>query len=191
MRVNLNPAVLFFIVVLYIQPFMLPTVHAEDYRFEIRNAAISVEKGVYLLKADVDFVLSPPVREALLNGVSLVFVLEIVVLEYNDWWLNSQVAYLEQRYSLGYQALSRQYVVENINTGVQESFPDLGSALRHLGDVVDFPFIDSTLLDRSNKHILEIRVSLDVDELPLPLRVRTYLSSDWDLDTDWHTQRLP
>jgi hypothetical protein len=191
MRVNLNPAILLLTVVLYSQPFTLPTVHAEDYRFEIHNAAISVEKGVYLLKADVDYVISPPVREALLNGVSLVFVLEISVLEYHDWWLNSQVADLKQRYQLEYQALSLQYVLENLNTGIQESFPDLGSALRRLGQVVDFPFIDSTLLDSSNKYILQIRVSLDVDELPLPLRVRAYLFSDWDLDTDWHTQRLP
>ena len=118
------------------------------------------------------------------------FNLEIEVLELNDWWLNSTIASLNQVYQLEFHALSRQYVVENLNTGVQEAFPDLGSALRHLGMIVKLPIIDSALLDASEKHEFKIRASLDVDALPLPLRVRAYIFSEWQLDTDWRTQTL-
>ncbi|MCP4409577.1 MAG: DUF4390 domain-containing protein [Gammaproteobacteria bacterium] len=191
MQVSLSPVILLLIAILTVQPFTLPSAHARESRFVIQNTEISVEHGVYLLKADVDYVLSDPVKEALLNGVSLVFFLEIEVLEYYDWWWNWQIANLEQRYRLEYHALSRQYVVENLNTGVQESYSRLNSVLHHLGRIIDLPLIDSTLLDSSKNHIFQLKVSLDVDELPLPLRVRAYIFSDWELGTDWYIQRLP
>lgn len=191
MRVSLSPVILLLIAILTVQPFTLSSAHARGLRFAIHNTEISIEHGVYLLKADVDYVLSDPVKEALLNGVSLVFALEIEVLEYYDWWWNWQIANLEQRYRLEYHALSRQYVVENLNTGVQESYSRLNSVLQHLGKIIDLPLIDSTLLDSSKNHVFQLRVSLDVDELPLPLRVRAYVFSDWQLGTDWYTQRLP
>ena len=169
----------------------LPAAYAERSRFAIRDVDITIDDGVYLLQADIDFVLSKPVREALLNGVSLVISLEIELLEHHDWWLNSDVANLEQRYRLQYHALSRKYVLENLNTRVQESFSDLGSALNHLGRIINLPLIDSTLLEKGSTHIFKMRASLDVDELPLPLRVRAYLFSDWSLSSKWHTRWLP
>lgn len=164
--------------------------NAEYPQFVIRNATMTMDRGVYLLDADIDYKLSGPMIEALLNGVPLVFNLEIEVLELNDWWMNSTVASLKQIYQLEFHALSRQYVVENLNTGVQEAFPDLRSALRHQGMVIKLPVIDSALLDASEKHAIQIRASLDVDALPLPLRVRAYIFSEWQLDTDWHIQKL-
>lgn len=170
---------------------VLPAVHAKSSKFTIRDVDITIDGGVYLLRADIDYVLTNPVKEALLNGVSLVFSLEIELLEYHDWWLNSEVAYLEQRYRLQYHALSRKYVLENLNTRVQETFSDLGATLQHLGRVVNFPLIDSTLLDVESTYFFQIRASLDIDELPLPLRVRAYLYSDWSLSSNWRTRWLP
>ena len=172
------------------QLVVLDVADADDSQFVIRDAKMSMDRGVYLLDADIDYKLSGPMTEALLNGIPLVFNLEIEVFELNDWWLNSTIANLNQVYQLEFHALSRQYVVENLNTGVQEAFPDLGSALRHLGTVVKLPIIDSALLDASEKHEFKIRASLDIDALPLPLRVRAYIFSEWQLDTDWRTQRL-
>lgn len=169
----------------------LPAAYAEHSKFTIRDVDITIDGGVYLLQADIDYVLSKPVKEALRNGVSLVFSLEIELLEYHDWWVNSEVALLEQRYRLQYHALSRKYVLENLNTRVQKTFSDLGATLQHLGRVVNLPLIDSTLLDEGSTYFFQIRASLDVDELPLPLRVRAYLFSDWSLSSNWHTRWLP
>jgi hypothetical protein len=169
----------------------LTEAYAEHPNVTIRDVDISIDGGVYLLQADIDYVLSKSVKEALHNGVSLVFSLEIELLEYHDWWLNSDVANLEQRYRLQYHALSRKYVLENINTKVQETFSDLRATLQHLGRIVKLPLIDSTLLDVGSTYFFQIKASLDVDELPLPLRVRAYLFSDWSLSSNWHTQWLP
>ncbi len=164
--------------------------YAQQPRFAIRHIDIDIDRGVYLLDANIDYKLSGPMTEALLNGVPLVFELDMEVLELNDWWLNSTVATLKQSYQLEFHALSRQYVVENLNTGVQEAFPDLGSALRHLGTVDNLPLLDSALLEPEAHYQLNIRAILNVDALPLPLRVRAYLFSEWQLDTDWQTKKL-
>ena len=172
------------------QLVVLNATDAEHSQFVIRNAKMTMDRGVYLLDADINYELSGPMTEALLNGIPLVFNLEIEVLELNDWWLNSSIASLKQVYQLEFHALSRQYVVKNLNTGVQEAFPDLSSALRHLGMVVKLPIIDSALLNANEQHAFKLRASLDVDALPLPLRLRAYIYSEWQLDSDWHTQRL-
>jgi hypothetical protein len=170
---------------------VLPTGYAKRANFAIHKVDITVVDGVYVVDAKVDYMLTKPVTEALRNGVRLVFVLEFEVLQRHDWWWNTEVADLVLRYRLKYHALSQQYVIENLNTGVKETYPDLASALHRQGSVTSLPLIDSALLERSKKYFCRIRTSLSVDELPLPLRVRAYLSSDWQLSTDWYTLKLP
>ena len=165
--------------------------YAKRANFAIHNVEVSVVDGVYLVDAKVDYILTKPVTEALRNGVRLVFVLELEVLQRRDWWWNTAVADLVQRYRLEYHALSQQYVIENLNTGVKETYPDLTSALHRQGSVSSLPLIDSALLERSKNYYCRIRSSLAVDELPLPLRVRAYISADWQLSTDWYTLKLP
>ncbi len=180
------------VIAILLGPLMvLSAGYAKRANFAIHNVEVSVVDGVYLVDAKVDYILTKPVTEALRNGVRLVFVLELEVLQRRNWWWNAAVADLVQRYRLEYHALSQQYVIENLNTGVKETYPDLSSALQRKGTVTSLPLIDSALLEQSKNYYCRIRASLSVDELPLPLRVRTYISSDWRLSSDWYTLKLP
>jgi hypothetical protein len=167
------------------------TAQASQKRFSIVFANISKLAGVYRLDATVNYVLSRPAREALLNGVRLEFELEINILQKRDWLPTAKAADLDQRYQLSYHALSQQFVVENINAGVHETFPELDEALRYMGEVIDLPLIDASLLSPGKKYICEIRARLDLDRLPLPLMIRAYASPSWWLRTDWYTLKLP
>ncbi len=168
--------------------------HADQDDFFIRHAEINKVAGVFRLDADIRYALSDPVEEALRNGVKLVFKLEIQVWRVRAWIPDKEVANLNQRSRLVYHALSEQYLIDNVNTGVKETFSDLPSALRALGEVVNLPVIDASLLASKRKYVCKIRARLAVDELPLPLRLRSYVSPAWwlaDLTTDWHTLKLP
>jgi hypothetical protein len=167
------------------------TAQASQKRFSIVFADVSKLAGVYRLDAKVNYVLSRLAREALLNGVRLEFELEINILQKRDWLPTTKVADLDQRYQLSYHALSQQFVVENINAGVHETFPELDEALRYMGEVIDLPLIDASLLSPGRKHICQIRARLDLDRLPLPLMIRAYASPSWWLRTDWYTLKLP
>jgi hypothetical protein len=147
--------------------------------------------GVIRIDADVRYSLNPVLRDALHNGVDLVIELELRVQRLRGWWLNENVAELVQRYRLGYYDLSRLYVVQNLNTGVQTTYPSLGSALYALGALRDFPLIDASLLLPEEEYRGGLRARLGIDHLPLPLRVRAYASEAWRPASEWYEWSLP
>ena len=51
------------------------------------------------------------------------------------------------RYELEYRPLSQRYIVRNLNSGDQDSFATLYSALNNLGRVQGLPVIDDALLE--------------------------------------------
>lgn len=164
------------------------TSHASEFR--VVNVDTSLTDGVYRLNAIVDYDLTGPVREALLNGVALVFETHIEVVRDGAWWWDADVADLDQEHRLSYHALSRQFVVENLNTGLQQTFVDLSSALRHQGTIRDLPLIDAALLRKDETYTASLRARLALGELPLPIRVRAYTSIAWRLATPWYTWEL-
>lgn len=162
----------------------------EEAQSRVRFVHANRDGQIFRLDIQVDLVLTPAARNALLNGVPLVFDLEIHIQRERAWWPNVQVADLDQKFRLTYHAISRQFLVENLNTGVQETYPSLKSALEGLGRVQDFPLIDATLLNPAYRYVCAVRARLDVDRLPIPLMVRSYLSNDWAIRTGWYTVRL-
>ncbi len=158
--------------------------------FRIMDVDTELTEGVYRLNAIIDYDLTEPVREALVNGVALVFEMRIEVLRDRAWWWDADVAELDQDYRLSYHALSRQFVVENLNTGLQQTFEDLSSALRHQGTIRELPLIDAALLREDETYTASLRARLALGELPLPMRVRAYTSVAWRLATPWYTWEL-
>lgn len=160
------------------------------FEFRVVDAETRLSDGVYRLNAIVDYDLTEPVREALLNGVALVFETHIEVLRDREWWWDADVAELDQDYRLSYHALSRQFVVENLNTGLQQTFLDLNSALRHQGTIRELPLIDAALLRKDETYTASLRARLALGDLPLPIRVRAYTSGAWRLASPWYTWEL-
>ncbi|HDP88760.1 MAG TPA: DUF4390 domain-containing protein [Thioalkalivibrio sp.] len=166
-----------------------PPLHA-DGDFVINAIYSRNVDGVIRIDADVRYNLTPVLRDALHNGVDLVIEMEVRV-ERVRWWVNEDVASLVQRYRLGYYSLSRLYVVQNLNTGVQSTYPSLGSALYALGAVRDFPLMDAALLLPGEEYRAGMRTRLAVDQLPLPLRVRGYVAREWRPESEWYEWPLP
>lgn len=104
--------------------------------------------------------------------------------------MDEKIAAIEQRYQLSYRALSRQYLIKNINTGVQSSFPTLQAALDTLGAVVNFPMLDGQLIDPGEAYTAQLRARLDIEELPVPMRVLAYIYPGWRLKSEWYSWSL-
>ena len=45
---------------------------------------------------------------------------------------------------------------------------------------------DKNRLKNNKKYIARIRLYLDIDSLPSPLRPRAYFSSDWNISSQWY-----
>jgi hypothetical protein len=149
-----------------------------------------LENGVYLLSARIVYRLGNTPREALENGVPLTINLEMDVIRNREWLWDETIAELEQKFRLEYHTLSRQYLVTNLNSGQVKSFPSLATATQFLGRIDDFPLLDASLLKSGESYYGQLRVNLDIDALPVPLQVVTYLFGDWQLSSEWYVWPL-
>jgi hypothetical protein len=162
----------------------------DPHAFHVRGGEVVLDAGVYFLDADIDFRLSAAARDALESGVPLTFELQVELVRPRDLWFDEKVATLVQDYRLRYHALSRRYVLINLNTGESRSFSTREGAMRKLGRVRSFPVIDRSLLKAGQEYQLWLRAGLDVDELPPPLKTGAYLSPQWRLLSEWHVWRF-
>jgi hypothetical protein len=158
--------------------------------FEIRSASTRLYDGVFFATARIDFGLSDEALEALNSGVTLPIQLQIKLTKQRRFWLDAVVATLEQDFLLSYQPLSERYVVMNANSGEQDSFATLFSALNTMGRIVNLPIIDAAILDSDAKYEIALRVVLDQSTLPGPLRLLAFWGSGFRLESDWHVWKL-
>ena len=192
LRLRRRPAVrvLAFTFVVWLLPVDLTLAAGQGAGFTVQHAGTVLKDEVYLLNARIHYRLSKTALEALRNGVPLTLQMDIEVLRKRWLFWDDEVARLKQRYRIRYHAFSRQYLVTNLNTGVQQNFPSLRAALDTLGTVADFPMLDRRLLKVGEKYRARIQASLDIEALPLPLRLLAYVSPRWHLSSAWYAWPL-
>jgi hypothetical protein len=159
-------------------------------RFEVRSAGIELDAGVYYLDAWLEYRLSPEAREALDAGVSLTIEIEVEFLHTHRFWFDETTASLRQSFQLQYHALSERYLVLNVNTGEQNSFANLFSALNFLGRVTRLPLVDAALLEDGEAYEIRVRTILSTEDFPGPLRLFTFWRRDWSLRSEWYAWPL-
>ena len=158
--------------------------------FNIIRATTRLEQAVYVLDADIAYDLSPAVADALNNSVPLTIQLDMQVQRNRPMLWDETVAELQQRFRITYHALAQQYVVANLNSDQQYSFPTRAAAFEFVGRIRDFPLLDRSLLQPGQRYIVSLRAELDIEALPAPLRPQAYLSTAWRLTSDWYTWPL-
>lgn len=166
---------------------LLPFVaRSQDGRFEVQNTSTFLEDGVYYVTAWLDYTLSAEALEALESGVALTFELQIELTRRRRFWVDPEIATLVQTDELQYHALSERYIVKNLNSGGQNTFATLFSALSVIGRVVELPIIDAALLDPDATYNIRIRAVLDQNRLPGPLRLFALWQDGFKLESDWY-----
>ncbi|HHJ20190.1 MAG TPA: DUF4390 domain-containing protein [Gammaproteobacteria bacterium] len=166
-------------------------VQADSPDFRVDRVSSELRNGVYYLDADFSFKLGDEMREALRNGVQLVLAVDFTVTRPRRFWLDEYVAGLKQRYSLRFHALTRQYLVQNMNTGIQKSYHNLVSALDALRVLRNLPALDAGILQQGVQYDTQLRVYLDIDALPVALKVRAYTKKGWNVSSKWVKWHIP
>lgn len=158
--------------------------------FEVRNASSRLADGVWYASARIEYRLSPQAIEALENGVPLTIEMQFEISRLRRFWLNASVASLRQSYQLSYQPLSQAWLVRNLNSGEQRSFTTLFAALSDMGRVADLPLIDAALLEPGEVYYGWLRVVLDQETLPGPLRLLAFWRDGLRLESEWYRWTL-
>ncbi len=155
---------------------------ASGTRFE--SASTYLDDGVYYLDAFAKVEIGEEPEKALLNGVELHFLVEVMVVRNRRWWLDSPVVQRRLSYKLYFYELTRHFRVENLQTGESQNTRSLGAALRILGQINRYALINATGLNDAKRYTVSINLSLDSSRLPGPLAARAVVSNDWDLQSE-------
>ena len=159
-------------------------VEREGY-FEVRSASTQPVDGVHTLDARLQLVLSSEALAALESGVTLTIELQLQVIRTRRFYIDDVEAELAVRYELQYSPVSQRYIVRNLNSGDQDSFATLYSALNSLGRVQRLPVIDDALLIEDRSYRVRLRAMLNTERYPAALRVLFFWRGQWQLQSEW------
>ena len=161
------------------------SVDREGY-FEVRSATTQQAEGVHTLDARLQLVLSSEALAALESGVTLTIEMQMQVIRVKRFLVDTVEAELAIRYELEFRPLSQRYIVKNLNSGDQDSFATLYSALNSLGRVQGLPVIDDALLLPDRSYRLRLRAMLNTQQYPAPLRLLFFWRGQWQLQSEWY-----
>ena len=153
--------------------------------FEVRSASTQLFAGVHILDARLQLVLSSEALNALNSGVPLTIELQMQVIRARRFYFDAIDAELAVRFELEYRPLSQRYIVRNLNSGDQDTFATLYSALNNLGRVQGFPVIDEALLTPNKVYRVRLRALLNTQQYPAPLRLLFFWRDQWQLKSEW------
>ncbi len=159
-------------------------VEREGY-FEVRSASTQLQDGVHTLDARLQLVLSSEALAALESGVTLTIEMQMQVIRVRRFLIDSIDAELAIRYELEFRPLSQRYIVKNLNSGDQDTFATLYSALNSLGRVQGLPVIDDALLLSDRSYRLRLRAMLNTQQYPATLRLLFFWRGQWQLQSEW------
>lgn len=153
--------------------------------FEVRTADTRLIGGVHTLDARLQLVLSSEALNALSSGVPLRIELQLEVIRVRRFVWDDAAAALAIVHELEYRPLSQRYIVRNLNSGDQDSFATLYSALNSLGRVQGLPVIDDALLEADAAYRIRLRALLNTRQYPAPLRLLFFWRDQWQLESEW------
>jgi hypothetical protein len=153
-------------------------------RIDAKKANLEAAEGGYLLEADFQIDLTPPLEEALNKGVPLYFTFEFELIRPRWYWFNEKIAGARQQYRLSYNALTRQYRVAV--RALHQNFATLAEALEFMSRVRLREIVEPGAFSHGSTYTAAVRLRLDTSQLPRPFQITAIGSRDWSIGSDWH-----
>ena len=172
--------------------FMLPMLSAHAEEFAIREAQATFDQNALSVEAKFDLNLSDAVDEALHNGVSIQLITTLDLFTQRPFVWDKHIAQWAFSHDIRYHALTDRYVLTSPQHPEIRSFSSLSDLF---SEIETFNFqsdiMGETLPDSKHGYKLQLRIALDKTTLPAPLRVMTFVSTDWRLKSDIHEWSIP
>ncbi len=163
---------------------------ALDGVLEVRSAYVINDNGVFQLNARIEYPMNEQIQQALKNGVTLSFDLQIVVTRHRRLWLDAGVLDVTRRRELVYHAVSERYVVRDVDDAQQDTYPTLAAALERIGTVEALPVLTGSQVPPGDYEIA-VRAGVRRGRMPDPLRALIFWSDSWHRTSDWYAWSLP
>ena len=156
----------------------------------VRSAYVNIDHGVFLLHARVEYPVGPAIRNALRDGITLDFDLDVRIDRERRLWFNANIVDLTLHRELSYHAVSDRYVVRDVRSGDLDTFATLDEALDFLGRIDAWPVLVEPQLDGGN-YTISVRAGVRRGSMPASLRALLFWTDDWARQSEWYTWSLP
>lgn len=159
--------------------------------FKVAELRPELGQRTLVLSGQLDLGLNAKVEEALAKGIPLEVVIDVHLYRERPYWWDPKIASWTLHRRIQYHALSGQYLVNTQAPEAEsgESLLTLQEALKQLGalDQVTLALNEPVA---PGGHFVDIRVSLDIEALPTPLRPVAYTSLTWHLNSGWSSWKV-
>jgi len=155
----------------------------EKKHISIKAASLVSNDQIHLLSADIKYGLTRETIEALYNGITLTFNVDLSVIEDRPWLWNKHIKTTTLRYQIKYHTLAETYQISDKTNNVHLNFSTLSAALSSLGRLKDVP-IHSIKASSNFTLNASLKAYLNIEALPLPMRPLAYIDSSWHLRSD-------
>ena len=166
--------------------FAAPSSALADERIGVMAAALEPARetgDALLLNATFEFEMPQALEEAVQKGIALYFNIEFELFRKRWYWFDRKVASSTLTYRLSYSPLTRQYRLGR--GGLSQSFESLDEALALMKSVRNWRVADKSALAPRDEYDAQVRMRLDVTQLPKPFQVNAITSREWTLASDW------
>lgn len=152
----------------------------------VEHVTSRFKNDAYFVDARISFNFDDEVLNALKHGVPLAINIYIRLEQKRRWLWDKTVKKCLLDFQLHYHPLSNNYLVIKLDGSHREQFQTLKEALAYLGSIKDYNFANKDELDDQKKYYGLIKAELNIDSLPPPLRTAAYVSSQWQLESQWY-----
>jgi len=155
--------------------------------FKINNIDARLQGNQIVVDGDISVNLTDDVRQALTKSIAVQLNVEFILYRERRWMWDKEIAVWTLPAVIYYKPVSDQYVVTRPDlVNEEESFHTQMEALKRAGifENLSLP-LNEPLPDDGKNYILETRITLDLSQLPAPMRPLAYFSSSWRLNSKW------
>lgn len=169
--------------------FATPVARADERIGVIAAALEPAPGGGGVLNATFEFEMPQALEDAVAKGIAIYFNIEFETYRKRWYWLDSKAGTATLTYRLSYSPLTRQYRLAR--GGLSQPFDSLEEALGLLKSVRQWKVIEPGQLSPRNDYEAQVRMRLDVTQLPKPFQVNAITSREWTLASDWRELAVP
>jgi hypothetical protein len=167
--------------------WMLTAAPQASAEFSVKEVRAREEGDMLVMDARIDYGFSEEALEALDNGVPLTVDVHIQLRGVEDWVWDESLVDQRLRYVIRYKPLSERYLVSRLPAdGGGISYVTRDAAIAALGEIEGLQLVSRDRLRKEGGPFeIQVKASLDIDELPLPLKPMAYLLPSWKLSSGW------
>jgi len=150
---------------------------------EVNRAQLEYADGGWNLTADFDFDLPSNLEDAVNKGIALYFLVEFELIRPRWYWFDDHAVSATRVVRLSYHPLTRQYRVST--GGLQVPFSRLKDAVDFMQHVRGWRVFERGAVKTGETVQAQVRMRLDVTQLPKPFQINAVNTRDWNLASEW------